>query len=68
MKAEATRLSALTRELWNQWQQTKQFWSDSRSQEFERKYLSDLVANVDRTISTIEDLDKLISRIRRECE
>jgi len=68
MKAEATRLSALTRELWNQWQQTKQYWSDSRSQEFERKYLSDLVANVDRAISTIEDLDKLISRIRRECE
>jgi hypothetical protein len=68
MNSSGTRLSGITRELWGQWQQTKEHWKDSKSAEFERKYLEDLVASVDKTVMVIEQLDKLISKIKRDCE
>jgi hypothetical protein len=68
MNASGTRLSGITRELWGQWQQTKESWKDSKSAEFEQKYLQDLVANVDKTVMVIEQLDKLIGKIKRDCE
>ena len=68
MNANGTRLTAITKELWNQWQQTKHYWKDSRSEEFEQKYLAELVAGVDKTVTVIEQLDKLLGKIRRDCE
>ena len=68
MNSSGTRLTGITRELWGQWQQTKEFWKDSKSAEFEHKYLEDLVANVDKTVMIIEQLDKLLGKIKRDCE
>jgi hypothetical protein len=68
MNANGTRLTAITKELWNQWQQTKHYWKDARSEEFEQKYLAELVAGVDKTVTVIEQLDKLLGKIRRDCE
>jgi hypothetical protein len=59
---------AATRELSRKWQQTKQHWRDAKSDEFEREYLADLFSDVDRAIPILEELDKLISTVRRECE
>jgi len=61
-------LGAITKELWNQWQQTKEHWKDAKSNEFEHKYLEELVANVDKTVMVIEQLDKLIGKIKKDCE
>ena len=68
MNARGTRLGAITKELWNQWQQTKEHWKDAKSNEFEHKYLEELVANVDKTVMVIEQLDKLIGKIKKDCE
>jgi hypothetical protein len=68
MTATGTRLDALTRELWVNWQQTKTYWNDARAVEFERKYLQELVANVDKTVAVMEELDKLIGKIKKDCE
>jgi len=68
MNANGARLAALTKELWQQWQQTRQYWKDSKSEEFEHKYLDELVAGVDKTVMVIEQLDKLITKIRKDCE
>jgi hypothetical protein len=68
MNANGTRLSATTKELWRQWQQTKEYWRDAKSQEFERKYLEELLASVDKTVTVIEQLDKLMAKIRKDCE
>jgi hypothetical protein len=59
---------AATRELSRKWNQTKEFWRDAKSDEFEKEYLSDLITDVERAIPILEELDKLISDIRRECE
>lgn len=68
MNASGTRLGALTKELFVQWQQTKQYWNDARSQEFERKYLQELFASVDKSVTVIEQLDELVAKIKKDCE
>jgi hypothetical protein len=68
MNASGARLEALTRELRIEWQQTKTTWNDAKSLEFEQKYLQELFATVERTLSTIEQLDKVVTKIRKDCE
>ena len=68
MQASGNNLTAITRELWAQWQQTKGSWRDARSDEFEHKYLEELLASVDRTVTVIEQLDKLLTKVRMDCE
>ena len=66
--ANRARLEALTKELWVHWAQTKDSWRDAKAGEFERKYLEELRAGVDKTVTIIEQLDKVISVIKRDCE
>ena len=68
MKANSTRLAGITKELRSQWLDTKSYWQDAKSQEFEHHYIEELLASVDRTVTVIEQLDKLITRIRKDCE
>lgn len=68
MNASGSRVAALTKELWLQWQRTRDEWDDARSREFEQKYLHELNAAVDKTVAVIEELDKLLHRIRKDCE
>jgi hypothetical protein len=68
MNAVGGRIAALTRELSLQWQRTREDWTDAKSQEFERKFLQELTANVDKTVAVIEELDKLMNKIRSDCE
>jgi hypothetical protein len=68
MKASGTRLSAITKELWNQWLQTREYWQDAKSEEFQRRYLEELVAGVEKAVTVIEQLDKLGDKIRKDCE
>ena len=68
MKASSNRLSGITKELRAQWQDTKAYWKDAKSLEFEQKYMEELLASVDRTVTVMEQLDKLITKIRTDCE
>jgi hypothetical protein len=51
-----------------QWQTTKDYWRDAKSLEFERQYLQELLASVDSAVTTIEQVDKLLSKIKKDCE
>jgi hypothetical protein len=68
MKASGSRLSGITKELRSQWQDTKSYWKDAKSQEFEHRYMEELLASVDRTVTVIDQLDKLVTKIRQDCE
>ena len=68
MNATKMRLAALTKDLWGKWEQTREYWQDAKSQEFEQHYLADLVASVDKAVAVIEQLDKLVTKARRDCE
>jgi hypothetical protein len=68
MNASASRLDGATRELMLHWQETKNYWRDAKSMEFERQYLAELAPSVGKTVAVIEDLDKLLAKIRKDCE
>jgi len=68
LRANASRLTAVTRDLSNQWQETRTHWRDSKSEEFQKKYLEDLMGTVERTTAIMEELDKLLTKIRIDCE
>ena len=68
MNANGTRLAGITKDLWNQWQDTKTYWRDAKCEEFQHKYLDELMSSVDKTVAVIEQLDKLITKIRTDCE
>ena len=68
MNANGTRLEGITKELMSQWQHTRESWRDAKSGEFEHKYLDELFSSVDKAVGVIEQLDKLLNKIRRDCE
>jgi hypothetical protein len=68
MKVSGARLAGLTKELRTQWLGTKNYWKDAKCQEFEHQYMEELFASVDRAVTVIEQLDKLLTKIKTDCE
>ena len=68
MKVSGARIGGLTKELRVHWQETKHYWKDAKAREFESKYMEELFASVDRTVTVIEELDKLLNKVRTDCE
>ena len=68
MSASRTRLAGITKELLLKWAQTKESWQDAKCQEFEKHYLEELQLSVDKAVSVIEQLDKLVAKVRSDCE
>jgi hypothetical protein len=68
MNACGTRLGAISKQLYIEWQQTKDSWGDAKSQEFDTRFLQELFTNAEKTVAVIEQLDKLISKIKKDCE
>ena len=62
------RLMALNKELYLQWNETKNYWRDAKSQEFQQRYLDELFIGVERTVTVIEKLDELLKKVRSDCE
>ena len=63
-----SRLAAISKELSLRWEETKPYWKDTKSYEFEQRYLIELFARVDKTVMVIEKLDELLNRLRSDCE
>ena len=57
LNASKARLVAITKELSNRWDETKNYWRDAKSQEFEQRYMLELFASVDKTVTVIEKLN-----------
>jgi hypothetical protein len=61
-------LATATKELFMRWQETKHSWRDVKALEFERKYMVELEGAVDRVAPVFDDLDKLVGKVRSDCE
>jgi hypothetical protein len=68
LSANAARVSALTKELSNRWHETQEYWLDAKSREFDTEYMEPLISNVDTGAVIIEQLNKLVAKIRSDCE
>jgi hypothetical protein len=62
------RLVSLTKELAVQWGETKNHWWDAKTREFDRRYIVELIVNVDRAVTAIEQLDEVLTKVRKDCE
>ncbi len=68
LRNNGTRLGMLTKELVTKWRETREYWKDAKSEEFEKKYIDELQASVDSAVLIIDQLDKIINKIRKDCE
>ena len=68
LSANRTRLTMTTKELLANWKETKEYWKDSKSAEFERHYLDELFDGVETANDVMEQLDKLLHKIKTDCE
>lgn len=68
MTGSQNRLMALTKELAAEWANTKQYWNDAKSREFEKRFLEELMAGVNHAVTNIESLERILNRIRDDCE
>ena len=68
ISANGKALLTATRELSLKWDETKHFWQDAKSLEFERKFLIELFASVDKAVEVFDQLDKLVTKVRADGE
>ncbi len=68
MSASQNRLLGLTKELAAEWANTKQSWSDAKSREFEQRFLDELFSAVNQAVTNIESLERILNKIRADCE
>ena len=68
LSGSKNRLVAVTKELSNRWEETKNYWRDAKAQEFEQRYMLELFANVDKTVTVMEKLHELLTKVRNDCE
>jgi len=62
------RLVGLTRELSLEWAEAKNHWHDAKSEEFDRKFMVELSAHVNRAVVVLEQLEELLKKVRNDCE
>jgi hypothetical protein len=68
LSGSKSRLMGATKELALKWDETKNYWRDAKSAEFEHRYLEELFADVDRTVTIIDKLEELLKKVRSDCE
>lgn len=68
MIGSGNRLMTLTKELVREWEQTRQFWNDEKSREFEERFINELVTGARQTTNSIEILEQVLNKVRSECE
>jgi len=64
---QRNRLGALMKELMARWSETKVGWRDAKAEEFEKRYLAELVDSVNAAMVVLDKLDQSLAKIRKDC-
>lgn len=62
------RLAAITKDLVSRWKEAKEHWRDGKAAEFEKAYLEELLIAVNTAVGSLEKLDQILTKIRKDCE
>ncbi len=68
LSANGKMVVALTKQLSVAWAETREHWHDAKSEEFEKRFLTELISTVDRAAPVFDDLEKVLNRVRNDCE
>ena len=61
-------MMGLSRELLKSWQETQGIWRDRKADEFDRTYMQPLFDATDNAVTAMGDLEKMLTKLRRDCE
>jgi hypothetical protein len=67
-QGSASNLAQAARILNLEWEKTKTYWRDLKSQEFEHKYLEDLPGQIAAATNAMEEMELLLKKVRNDCE
>jgi hypothetical protein len=62
------RLVGLTRDISLEWAETKNYWRDVKSEEFDHRFMAELSVHVNRAVLVLEQMDELLKKVRSDCE
>lgn len=68
LNSTRTRLTTLTKQLSIRWQETREHWQDAKAAEFEKRHLDELFNRVNTAAASMEDLERVLAKIHRDCE
>jgi len=68
LSGNKAQITGSTKELLVRWSETKNFWRDGKTQEFEEKYILELTARVAKTITIIDKLDEVLQKVHHDCD
>jgi hypothetical protein len=68
LNGSAANLSESLKELRLEWEQTRNYWRDTKSQEFEDQYLDRLPNDVARAAAVIKEIAALMKKIHDDCD
>ncbi|MCD6051750.1 MAG: hypothetical protein K0Q55_3159 [Verrucomicrobia bacterium] len=68
LQSDKAVLMKVSKDVATSWGQVKESWHDVKSEEFERNYLEPLQSNITMAVAVIEKLDKLLTKVRKDCE
>ena len=68
LNSNKSRLAGLTKDILLRWHDTKRYWHDAKSEEFERRHITELSAQVDRAGIIVDKLEELLKKVRSDCE
>ena len=67
-KASIGKISKSTKALMVGWSETRHRWRDTKALEFEKKYIEPLPQAVEAAVKVMNELDKVLGKIRKDCE
>jgi hypothetical protein len=62
------RLATLTKEILGRWRQTQDVWRDDKAREFDERFMVELAARVASATTNISNLERVLRKIRSDCE
>ena len=67
-KGCAGKLGKSTKQILLQWEEAKNAWRDTKAREFGEKFIEPLPTATESAMKVMIELDKVLTRIRRDCE
>ena len=61
-------IGAATKDLSVRWANLQSSWNDSKSREFEERFLFNLTSSAERAVPVFDQLQKLLAKVREDCE
>lgn len=68
LQSNRSRLAGLSKELNRAWLETQDQWRDQKRSDFEEAYMRPLFESIENAVIAMEDLDKILKKIRQDCE